>query len=483
MSRNRSSSDEATGATRSTAIPSASSRREHLGDDLAVHGRLGRERHADAAVVLALRGRRSGTAASRPAARTLGAASMSISRAWAATSSAIVPCAMTWPLVDDRGDVARLLDLVEQVRGEQHRAALGDQVADQVAELEDAGGIEAVDRLVEDQQLRVAQQAAGDAEPLAHAERVACRRVPSAAPAEADALERRVDAPVGVMAARGGVHMEVLAARQVRMEARLLDDRPDAGERSARSRGISLPRTRIVPLVGLREPEQQPDQRRLAGAVGPEEAEGASARHLEVDALERRTVPEALPEAGGVDGQMRSCSEPTAGSPAPTSAARLNRAACLIRSDETARRAAPRSARRRTPARAQPVRSTCSDSSTSTVELAAVELDGHGRVAAAQRRGRRPRRTRRCRTTASPPRRARRCGRGSWSAPSRSRTTCWCGSGTAARARSPGRSPSGRAARARRDPAMRIAHCGLPIETCWNACPRPRRVPSGGPPG
>ena len=41
-----------------------------------------------------------------------------------------------------------------------------------VAHLEDARGIEPVHRLVEDQQLGVGQQAAGDAEPLAHPERV-----------------------------------------------------------------------------------------------------------------------------------------------------------------------------------------------------------------------------------------------------------------------------------------------------------------------
>jgi hypothetical protein len=56
-------------------------------------------------------------------------------------------------LVDDRRDVARLLDLVEQVRGQQHRAALGDERAHEPAELEDAGRVEPVDRLVEDQQL------------------------------------------------------------------------------------------------------------------------------------------------------------------------------------------------------------------------------------------------------------------------------------------------------------------------------------------
>ena len=217
-------------------------------------------------------------------------------------------------VVDDRGDVAGLLDLVEQVRGEQHGAALGDELADQVAELEDAGGIEAVDRLVEDQQLGVAEQAAGDAEALAHAERVAADLVVGPA-AEADALERGVDAAVGALVARRGVDVQVLAAGEMAVEARLLDDRADARQRL---RAVVLAEQADRAAGGLREPEQQPDQRRLAGAVGAEEAEGAAARHLEVDVLEGGAVAEALPEALGVDGQIGHGREATAGCAALT---------------------------------------------------------------------------------------------------------------------------------------------------------------------
>ena len=57
--------------------------------------------------------------------------------------------------VDDRDRVAGLLDLVEQVRGEDDRAPLGDEPADHEAELLHAGGVEPVHRLVEDQELGV----------------------------------------------------------------------------------------------------------------------------------------------------------------------------------------------------------------------------------------------------------------------------------------------------------------------------------------
>ena len=257
---------------------------------------------------------------------------MSISRVWVETRSAIGPCAIDVAVVDDRGDVAGLLDLVEQVRGEQHGAALGDQLADQVAELEDAGGVEAVDRLVEDQQLGVAEQAAGDAEALAHAERVGADLVVGPA-AEADALERGVDAPVGALVARRGVHVQVLAAGEMAVEARLLDDRADARQRL---RAVVLAEQADRAAGGLREPEQQPDQRRLAGAVGAQEAEGAAARHLEVDVLEGGAIAEALPEALGVDGQIGHGREATAGWAARLSAGRVNLGGRLIRSDELA---------------------------------------------------------------------------------------------------------------------------------------------------
>ena len=95
--------------------------------------------------------------------------------------------------VDDGDGVAGALHLVEEVRGQDDGAALGDEREDHVAHLEHAAGVEAVHRLVEDQQLRVAEQAGGDAEPLAHAHGV-LRHLVVGPVQDADPLERRVDA-------------------------------------------------------------------------------------------------------------------------------------------------------------------------------------------------------------------------------------------------------------------------------------------------
>ena len=76
--------------------------------------------------------------------------------------------------------------------------------------------------------------------------------------------------------------------------------------------------------------------------------------------------------------------------------------------------------------------------------------------------------------TASPPPRARRFApaRGHRRPPGR--TTRWCGSGTARCARSAARSPPGPGSSS--PSSTRIAHCGLPMLTCWNSNSRPSAV-------
>ena len=72
---------------------------------------------------------------------------------------------------------------------------------------------------------------------------------------------------------------------------------PTRASAAARSPGRSRPSSAHPAGGRLGQAEQQPDQRGLAGAVGAEEAEGDAARHLEVDAVERRPRAEPLAEA------------------------------------------------------------------------------------------------------------------------------------------------------------------------------------------
>jgi hypothetical protein len=74
--------------------------------------------------------------------------------------------------------IDRLRDLRQHVARDQHRAPPGGERAQEVAQPAHALGIEAVGRLVQDQQLGVAQQRRRKAQPLAHAQRVALHAAP-----------------------------------------------------------------------------------------------------------------------------------------------------------------------------------------------------------------------------------------------------------------------------------------------------------------
>ena len=197
------------------------------------------------------------------------------------------------PVVDDRDRVGDLLDLIEQVRREHHRPPLADEPPHHRSELEDAARVEAVDRLVENQQLGIGEQAARDAEALAHAERVA-RNALLGSIGKADPCERAVDPGIGPHVAGRGDHREILAAAEETVEAGLLDDRADARERLGAPRGHGKAEHVHRSARGRGEPEQHADQRRLAGSVRTEIAECAAARDAQVDGIDRDPVAESL---------------------------------------------------------------------------------------------------------------------------------------------------------------------------------------------
>ena len=79
---------------------------------------------------------------------------------------------------DDHQMVGGVLQLAHQVAGHQHRTALVGQRPQEAAHPHDALGVHAVERLVQHQHRRVAEQRGGDAQPLAHAEGVTARLPP-----------------------------------------------------------------------------------------------------------------------------------------------------------------------------------------------------------------------------------------------------------------------------------------------------------------
>ena len=137
--------------------------------------------------------------------------------------------------VDDGDPVGELVGLVEVLRGQQHRAAVGDEAADRVPHLAAGARVQAGGRLVEEDQRRARDQACREVEPPAHAAR-----------------ELR-DRPVG-----GLLEAELLEQRASRSRARP----PGAGPAGGRTATGSPSRS------GPRRPTRTGRSRRRAGAPG-----------------------------------------------------------------------------------------------------------------------------------------------------------------------------------------------------------------------
>ena len=127
--------------------------------------------------------------------------------------------------------VASLLDLAQQVAGEED----GDPVllghaADQLAHFVDARRVQAVRRLVEDQQFGDRQERHGDAEALAHALRVAANGRCASRGESRPTIARARCTWVGVRIDHAPHQLQVLVARQMRIERRAFDQRAHAAQ-------------------------------------------------------------------------------------------------------------------------------------------------------------------------------------------------------------------------------------------------------------
>ncbi len=203
-------------------------------------------------------------------------------------------------VVDDRHRVAGALDLVEQVRRQDDGTAFVGQAGDHGPHLVHPGRVEAVHRLVEDEQLGVTEQAGGHAQALAHAHRVRGDLVPGAA-GQADPGQRRRDPLMRVTAPGRGQQAEVLLAGQVGVETGLVDDGPDPGQGLAALGRDGGAEERHRAAVGFRQTEQGADQGGLACAVRAEVAEGGAAGHEQLDVVDRDGGAEAFVQAVGLD--------------------------------------------------------------------------------------------------------------------------------------------------------------------------------------
>src|SRR5579875_848673 len=204
---------------------------------------------------------------------------------------------------------ADLLDLGQQVGGDEDGDAAGGDFPDQAADLAGALRVQPVGGLVEDDQLARGEQAGRDGQPLLTAEGVVpvalARRAQQAAPVErmvdAGGGGPRVGCPVGRVAAS-----QVVPAAQERVEGRSLDEGADAWQHPDRARGHGHAEQLGVPAGGVGQAEQHPDRGRLARAVRAEAAVDAAARYGQVDVVHGHlAAAEPLGQARRGYGQAR----------------------------------------------------------------------------------------------------------------------------------------------------------------------------------
>ena len=200
-------------------------------------------------------------------------------------SSSVRPWATISPVAQDRHAVGEVLGLVHVVGGEEDRLAERLQPLDHVPGLAPRGRVEAGRRLVEEDQVGVADDPDRDvgAAFLAAGERAD----PGVAlVAEPDQLDRLVDRPRARRRSRR-------RARPPRARSAAGRARTPAGpgRRACARRGSgwpgSTPSTETSPPSALAVALEDLDRRRLAGAVGAEEAEDLAGGDLEVDAAHR----------------------------------------------------------------------------------------------------------------------------------------------------------------------------------------------------
>jgi len=182
--------------------------------------------------------------------------------------------------------------------GDQHRPALGGEVLQQVADPADAFGVQAVDRLVEQQDPRVAEQGSGDTQPLRHAE----RELPGPAVRgllDAGDGEHLLD-PLPADGVAGGQRGQVGAGGAARVERLGLQQRAHLAERPAQV-AVALPADPDLSRVRPVQARDHAHRGGLARAVRAEESGHRAGADIEAQVVHRGRGSVVLDEAACLD--------------------------------------------------------------------------------------------------------------------------------------------------------------------------------------
>ena len=194
--------------------------------------------------------------------------------------------------------------LVHQMRREQHRQTrLRPQ---HVPHVDARGRVEAGAGFVEQHDLRSGEQALGDLDTAAQTARQFAD--PIVGPVgEARRLEQRADPFVELVSGETDQQpavAQVLAHRQLVVDGRRLEHDAEPFAHRGRVLGEVAAEHRDPTLLHRRQRRQQFEQRRLAGAIGPEEAVYTAARDREANAIERLAFPVVERDGLGVNGDV-----------------------------------------------------------------------------------------------------------------------------------------------------------------------------------
>ncbi len=184
--------------------------------------------------------------------------------------SSTAPAGDERAVVDDEDVAADLLDLGQQVARQQHGRAARRQLRDAEAHPAGLGGVHAVRRFVEDEQLGPVHHGLGDAEPLAHALGVPLHLAVDRG-AEVGEVERVVEPRRRPrVVARGPVQLQVAEARTGTARTRV--------SRRATRRGVAPMRSAARARPGVER------RRRRVGSTRPTCAPSSSCRRRSVRA-------------------------------------------------------------------------------------------------------------------------------------------------------------------------------------------------------
>ena len=214
------------------------------------------------------------------------------------------------PAADDHDVLADLLDKVELVRAEHDADARRGALAQDLGHRLDAERVEARERLVEDEQLRVVDQRRRELDPLLVAVgqvlELRLRAVGEPEPLEPDGRAR----PRVAAATARGAGRSTPAARRRASAGRARAARACTRTAAACPRRRASRPSDTSPASGTREPEDAAHRRRLAGAVGPEEAEQPATARRQRRTVERRDAPVVLGQAPDLEHRRATISDP-----------------------------------------------------------------------------------------------------------------------------------------------------------------------------